>query len=884
MGSHAHALAPFSGYSRLERQLQGLLAELRSDKQDETLSKHSQDSDRQRLRGLTSDILNEWEQGRGVNGSASTSSSRREPPTASPSVIKASTYSSPHLPLTLRGEDNLSDSGLPSLSNPLKLLVQASEDHAGDIDGRDDEEGVTSYHTNERKGDVSRQHIRRRLHVPRRESLAQRSSFQGPSFAPRGLYDADHDNAPELDPISVGILTLSQAQHLWSVFLIRLSHPLILLDPKLYTFDYVRPRSAMLLCVAVGLAARFVTPSPTLPTPAIAEALDKHILSKIIPTILLDGKRSVHIIKAFTLLAAYNGWAALGEDRSFSYVSWAWSMCVELDLNRRMVSLQADPQDEMLQRKLRERERTYLICWTYSFSIALHTGRRCSLSLHDPMIAAAKEWHHSPYALREDAGLVSNVQLRQLIARNLDYYTSHVAPLMPKAPDPSARPSSTNDTQPDPACRLLLDFHGRSITEDLDAWHATWVMPTSLGHHHHADRIGDGSTEHDDSAQSSQPFRLRTTAFYHAYASLILHSLPLRHGSGNAADDQDVSLRRFTEQAQHAALSVIAFFLRLDLELLTTSHNSIFLTAGFAAVYALLRGSRDRINDAQRRGSDGDEIKKIEVLIEQVVERMEEAGKVTEHRHSFASQQAEFLRRIVRLQGIKRRSRPVPGMNQQQVAESVAQPRAGTTRSHAASTSSADHDAPSSRHVHTANGNGVAPNPAADEAGNGLFDGSGSADMPRTYPHSTASQVGQQGPSLSQQGNRYAQHAQHYHGSSGSSSNGNNNVFGADLDFDLALGLDVGGNNNNSHTTASSLSGGNAGASSGLYASLGGSGGGSVGSGSAMGGSPDALMDTLMMNNPIGLHLNSLLAPDPNDWGECVLGERTQRAKSQSSY
>jgi hypothetical protein len=620
----------------------------------------------------------------------------------------------------------------------------------------------------------------------------------------------------------------------------------------------------MLLCVAVGLAARFVPPSPTLPTPAIAEALEKHILSKIIPTILLDGKRSLHIIKAFTLLAAYNGWVALGEDRSFSYVSWAWTMCVELDLNRRMVSLQADPQDEMLQRKLRERERTYLLCWTYSFSIALHTGRRCSLSIHDPMIAAAKEWHHSPFALPEDAGLVSNVQLRQLIARNLDYYTWHVAPLMPKGPDPSTRPSSSNDTQPDPACRLLLDFHGRSITEDLDAWHATWVMPTSLGHHHHADRLGDGSTEHHDSARSSKPFRLRTTAFYHAYASLILHSLPLRHGSGNAADDQDESLRRFTEQAQHAALSVIAFFLRLDLELLTTSHNSIFLTAGFAAVYALLRGSRDQNNEALRRGSDSGEIKKIEDMIEQVVERMEEAGRVTEHRHSFASQQAEFLRRIVRLQEIKRRSRTVPRTMQEQVVESGAPSRADMTSTHVAS-----HGASYGRQAYPTDSNGVALESAPDEAGNSHFHGNAGTSTPRPYQASTASHVPQQIPSMSQHGNRYAPQAQHY---SDGNNNSNSNVFGADLDFDLALGLDVTGNGANA---AASVSNGNAGAGGGdPYASLGGNGGDS--GGRTMGGSPDALMDTLMMNNPIGLHLNSLLAPDPNDWGEYLARERAR--------
>lgn len=228
-------------------------------------------------------------------------------------------------------------------------------------------------------------------------------------------------------------------------------------------------------------------------------------------------------------------------------------------------------------------------------------------------MAASNEWHRNKFALPEDAGLVSNLQLRKLIARNLDYYLQHVAPLMPKSPA---------DGVPDEACRLLLEFHRKSITDDLDGWHAAWVLPEAA-----ATRTHDSSQANGQ--QRARPLRLQSTAFYHSYATLILHSLPLKSGS-----EDDPILRPFRRKADEAAVSCVALFLRLSRDQIIWGHNSPFVTVGFAAVYAL------------RAPDPG--LSVVE-MVKQVIGRMEVAGNVTPHRKSFATGYAVFLRKLVRI-------------------------------------------------------------------------------------------------------------------------------------------------------------------------------------------------------------------------------------------
>ncbi|PWN25999.1 hypothetical protein BDZ90DRAFT_280976 [Jaminaea rosea] len=690
-------------YGKLEKQLETLLQELRAEKErassrggssagrkaeqkggngqgsvgqgegDEDLEDEDEDDDddegpvAKRLRTETAEILTNW----GSSSSSPSPSTRLAVPPISTKPRLTSKAGRRSGGSTAgddgeagRGEeDSLPEPGAPLLSNPLKLLAQASA-------GEDDEDVVTAAAT-PTSGSAAVARGQTGSHTTSPPPFHTAASSSAAPRRPRdrlGLYDAKPEIGPDLDPITLNLITLPAAKQLWAFFLEKLSHPLILLDRSIYTFEYTRPRSAFLLSVGLALAARLHLSSSSLRTAEIADKLDEHVLKVIIPVVLLEGKRSIHCVKAFLLLAGYNGQSIpLTQDRSFSYVTHAFSMCVELDLNCKMVSTSADPNDEELQRKLRERERTYFLAWTYFFSICLHHGRHCSLSIHDRVVAASNDWHLSKFALPEDAGLVSNLQLRKLISRNLDYYHQHVAPLMPQAGAAGGKGSS----EPDEACRLLLEFHRKSINEDLDAWHAQWVLPQVAAASAAAAAAGSSSKKQGSTDSvtdtASAPLRLQSTAFYHSYATLILHSLPLRsnHAGGrstSASPSADEVLAPFRRKADEAALSCVALFLRLPRDQLVYGHNSAYVTVGFAAVHAL-RAPHGTLLGAEAGGSGTASAANADVdvdddqvlgMVKRVVETMEEAGRVTEHRKAFATGYAVFLRKLIAIHEMRR--------------------------------------------------------------------------------------------------------------------------------------------------------------------------------------------------------------------------------------
>ncbi|CAO1626657.1 unnamed protein product [Sympodiomycopsis kandeliae] len=780
-------------YSRLEKQLESLLTELRSDK-DTSRKASAEDDDpdtstrddstifeepaQKRLRTETAEILSNWRASSTNAGSksdriAALSRALEGRPSAREDESAKQSDTQSQTDIQVKKEDPLPETGLPSLSNPLKLLAQAS---AGGEEFETFGESIRSAAGTSGSRPVTRNGDPKTTSPRLANRMAPGAPLGRGAQDGLGIYEEKLENGPELDPISQELISLEHAQYLWSIFLDKLSHPLMLLDSNIYTFEYTRPRSSMLLSVGLALTARYVPATPDFPTDVIADDIDKHVLEKIIPTLIMQGKRSQHCAKALMLLAAYNGQSIpLSEDRSFSYVSWAFSMSVELDLNRRLFSMSADQTDEVLQRTLRERERTFLEAWAYSFSIALHHGRRCNLSIHDPVVTAASQWHRSPFAIPEDAGLVSNIQLRQLIARNLDYFLQHVAPAMPK---------TSADGPPDQACRLLLEFHRRSITADLDAWHATWVVPV---------------------VSEARPFRLHSTAYYHAYATLILHSLPMKHGTEN-----EPCLKPFSDQAHRAALSVVAYFLRLPEDQIIWGHNSIHVTVGFAVVYAL---------------RETDPAVSVAEMVEKVIERMEMAGNVTAHRRSFAMGVAKFLRRMLRVRCLRRDSK-----NGSQDGQSNAD--AGANVSQGASTS-------------------IAPAATQDNVEGGLSSAPSAASGLGSTAPSFASNSDVSAAPTTQTQYSFAPMANMFDPTVGLDSSQNANGL-----FDPPAGTF-----NANHLPNSSAS--NNSDLANLFADL------PAQTGAGDDQSQTAMMDNLMMNHPIGVQFNSLLGQNAdwsNDW------------------
>lgn len=91
-----------------------------------------------------------------------------------------------------------------------------------------------------------------------------------------------------------------------------IAHYTPFITPRIHTVSFLRVRSPFLLTVMLLVAAR------QSPRAALAGALQRHIETRLWPRILLNNYRSVWVVQACLLWAAYAPQPAVGEDE----LSW----------------------------------------------------------------------------------------------------------------------------------------------------------------------------------------------------------------------------------------------------------------------------------------------------------------------------------------------------------------------------------------------------------------------------------------------------------------------------------------------------------------------------------------------------------------------------------
>lgn len=461
--------------------------------------------------------------------------------------------------------------GLPPMSNPLKLLAQAS-DSALDAPSRDDP-GHTNGDKDRREGETASTALKGASVVARRASMMPKGVSRRGYWA-FGMYSSRLDKGPTLDPISCGAMALDTAKDLFGLYMRRLNAPITLLDPHLHTFQYVRSHSALLLTSACALAARFASHIPK--AEELAQKLDGHVRDKLLPAVLLEGYRSVEISQAFIILAAYHlNTASIDGDRSWSLVGYGIRIAAELDMNARLVSERsavssskavtpvsapadtpssttrqsqngtADEEngplspEEASQRKLRNRERTWCNLWLFENSLATHMGRRTTLGDDPVILGVSAGWNRAPYAIPGDEAIVAIISLRRMMQKNREYFEHSV--LADRSNEDGALETSAST-------RFQLDFYRKSCAADLDSWRAAWVKP-----------LGEGE----------QSLRMRNGRLYAAYARLILNSYPLK----STVDFE--SLKPIYAESYNSAMTYLTLFTdKHDSSTLVFVHNS----------------------------------------------------------------------------------------------------------------------------------------------------------------------------------------------------------------------------------------------------------------------------------------------------------------------
>lgn len=229
------------------------------------------------------------------------------------------------------------NAGLPSLSNPLKLLAQASDEV--------EEESIFSFSQQQQRA------LRVAQTVETSDISKWKSSFSAGLYAPRheGMI---HDN---FDPIECQIVGFSRAASLFHAYMDQYNDGNVLLDPQWHTFEYVKKHNLLSSVIYLVVARQEAFEGAR----EMSNQLDDLIRKRLVPEILHQGYRSVEIVLGMIILATFDFSSQyIFDDQSWIYLGHAIRIGTELDINSRIVSKALCDQDEGVIHQYRAQERS----------------------------------------------------------------------------------------------------------------------------------------------------------------------------------------------------------------------------------------------------------------------------------------------------------------------------------------------------------------------------------------------------------------------------------------------------------------------------------------------------------------------------------------------
>ncbi|KAL3490903.1 hypothetical protein BJX62DRAFT_225595 [Aspergillus germanicus] len=337
---------------------------------------------------------------------------------------------------------------LDDAENPLQLLARASDLQLSPNDARDAPAWPPMAPPN--------------LAIPVETSATAAKSF----FVP---VRANLDISPDMDPIENGLVTLQEAESLFSFFYQNLAHTRWGLDPSVHTVEFVRSQSAFLFTSIMATAALFM-PSAA----ALCKRLSKHSKS-LANEVIKRRLRSAEIVLAFMVNVPWMApGSCLGDDDTCSYIAMALAVALDLSLNkivlpsasfdsslsRRLAKADCidakralhidgfdgvDPTSDWGRRLLRRRERIWIALFVLERGVCLARGRNYTVPV-TALIENCDRWHVAELADSRDGAMNSMAVLR----RNLDGLFSRV-----KASCDSYQTSSTARALP-PYVEILV--------------------------------------------------------------------------------------------------------------------------------------------------------------------------------------------------------------------------------------------------------------------------------------------------------------------------------------------------------------------------------------------------------------------------------------------
>lgn len=448
---------------------------------------------------------------------------------------------------------------------------------------------------------------------PAQQSGDEISAF----FAPARVH---LDVGEDVDPVLLGLVSDEEAESLFTFFHRNLAHTRWGLDPRLYTAEFTRSRSAFLYTSIMAMSALFM-PSAA----ALSKRLSNHA-KKLAHRVMIDRYKSVEIVLAFMVNIP---WMFPGEqstdDETCAYISMANTVATDLSLHKSLVSTEMldpgsgiglargdcldprsalamdgfpdlDPWSERGRLLLRNRERCWISLFVLERGMSLARGRPFSV----PMTRSLKDcdsWHRSDLADPLDGHLVSMAVLR----RDLDGLFATVRALC----DGSQNAASDGS--------LIAQSIEGSIERFFDQWYTEWGISIGTG----LDRRLPPYVE-----------ILVTHTRLSIYGGVINHpTAPLE-------------VRGFFHTAGlSSALNVMRAAIQGESQLQSMPNNTAIMIS-FAACFALTLS-------AYATGGSG-LAPSIRNLIKETATVLERIGRVTKHRNGLSVLYGKYLKQIVK--------------------------------------------------------------------------------------------------------------------------------------------------------------------------------------------------------------------------------------------
>ncbi|GAB1520053.1 hypothetical protein RhiTH_003126 [Rhizoctonia solani] len=317
----------------------------------------------------------------------------------------------------------------------------------------------------------------------------------------------------QVQPEMLSFVSTEEVLELFEIYFDHLNAQSGLLERGFHTPSMICSRSPFLLTTICSIAAKFYSKKPELYLKLGA------IAKKLAFSVPERGYKSVEIVQAYILLSLWGSGPVerYEQDKTWLLLGLGIRMATDLNLHRKsQPQLDDSPESRARAREIRNRERTWLVCYILDRSLSAQMGKPHSIK-EDFVIRNAGQWWKQPDSIEQDAGVVAYLEMQRILSRSLDFLYSGT--------------QSASGLQTD--CDYLLVI--KTIESQLQAWSDDWEYC----------RKNDTSPSAD--------YRSLAATFYYHYAMLVINSFGLQ----NAMERSRVDIGHFFSRCHTSAMSCV---------------------------------------------------------------------------------------------------------------------------------------------------------------------------------------------------------------------------------------------------------------------------------------------------------------------------------------